>query len=78
MPAKKAPTKVRFENKFLRVELDVAGVTWSVTEKATGVTWRMASSSTQDVVLEDSLKNRTNVALASSSLIHGAKSSPRS
>lgn len=67
MPAKKRPpSRFSFENQFLKVDLDVAGVAWSVTEKASGVAWRMAQSTEQDVVIEDSLKNRSNRALASS------------
>jgi hypothetical protein len=58
--------RVRFQNKYLRVDLDRQEVSWTVTEKATGVTWRMANSATQDVTLEDVHKNRTQHAFASS------------
>ena len=37
--------RLTFQNRFLRVDLDAAEVTWSVTEKATGVVWRMAPAS---------------------------------
>lgn len=61
MPA--APT---FSNRFLEVALDVRKVTWTVREKASGVLWRMAPASAQDVVVEDALKQRSNRALSES------------
>ncbi len=58
--------RVSFQNRYLRVDLDGQEVRWTVTEKATGVSWRMAKSATQDVTLEDLHKNRTQHAFASS------------
>lgn len=60
------PSRLKFENRFLKLDLDVKGVTFSVTERATGVVWRMANSTDQDVVIEDALKVRTPRAFASS------------
>ncbi|MCW8131495.1 MAG: hypothetical protein KIS92_14190 [Planctomycetota bacterium] len=59
-------SKVTFQNRFLRVDVDVKGVTWQITDKATGAVFRMAKSTDQDVVLEDDKKQRTHRALASS------------
>ena len=54
------------ENRFLRLDIDTRDVTWTLTEKATGVVWQMARSSSQDVTLEDANKSRTQHAFASS------------
>lgn len=64
--AARSSRRITFQNRFLRVDFDAAEVTWTVTEKATGVAWKMAKSNEQDVVLEDDRKQRTNRALASS------------
>jgi hypothetical protein len=69
MPTTKSPTqgsRVKFENRFLRVDVDLREIAIHVTERATGVQWRMAASTDQDVMLEDSLKVRTPRAFASS------------
>jgi hypothetical protein len=58
--------RLTFQNRFLRVDLDAAEVTWSVTEKATGVVWRMAPSAAQDVTVADTAGNRRAHAFASS------------
>ncbi|MFH1707793.1 MAG: hypothetical protein ABIF71_07735 [Planctomycetota bacterium] len=66
MSTKATGKRLVFQNKFLRVDLDGQDVGWTITEKATGVTWRMAESAAQDVTLEDANKNRTQHAFASS------------
>lgn len=59
---------VAFENKFLRVDFDVAGVSLAVTEKATGTRWQMAQATDQDVVIEDYHAQRAGRSLASAEI----------
>ena len=67
MKAKSAAGKnLSVENHFLRLDIDTRGVAWTLTEKATGVVWQMARSSSQDVTLEDANQSRTQHAFASS------------
>lgn len=56
----------RFENRHLLLEFDTGEVAFNVREKATGVLWRMAPSTDEDLVVDDAAGKRVGRALASS------------
>lgn len=61
-----AATRLQFENRHLRLEIDVEHIAFHVTERATGVVWRMAGPADDDIALRDSHGAGRTCALADS------------
>ncbi|MFC1582135.1 DUF5696 domain-containing protein [Planctomycetota bacterium] len=60
------PKKTTVENRHLILNIDPNDVSFKVTEKQTGTTWKMAPSSNQDVVIHTSRNEYVNRSFASS------------
>jgi len=55
-----------FDNRKLRLKVDVQNIGIEIVEKQTKTVWKMAASTSQDVTIEDFRGNRCNYAFASS------------